>query len=493
MSPSTTFDPQGVRLALAGAVVVAFALGSAWLTPRGPITTSEALATMAVALAVGLVVGGATGRPGALLIAPLAFMAIFEVARIGAWGPTVDAPASFGLFHVLSFLLGRAPHLLLAVAPMVLGILLGWAAAPSLGVALARPFGAGGWIAGGALAVVLAVVAFAIARPATTAPILVSDGRVVPGSVAELTKVTIGGHPQALMIRGRSTTLPVLLHLAGGPGGTDTGAMRLDTGLEERFVVATWDQRGTGLSYSAFDPADTLTLGRVVADTIEVTAYLRERFGQDRILITGQSWGTIPATLAVQQRPDLYHALVSTGPMACIRETDVLFYEDTLAWARSRGDTALVARLEAMGPPPYAEPIGTYPTIVGTERALNPYPEFDGRTEMTSTIFLPEFSLMDTIGALRGLTDVYARLYPQLQELDLRVAVPRLEVPVWFLVGRHEARGRVEPAQAWFEALEAPQKHWVVFEGASPRASFERPVEYGRLLDEVMGVVAAVR
>lgn len=493
MSPSTAFGPPWVRPALAGAVILAFALGSAWLTPRGPVTTSQALLTMAVALAVGLVVGGATGRPWALLLAPVAFMAVFEVARIGAWGPTVDAPASFGLLHVLSFLLGRVPHLVLAVAPMVLGIIVGLGAAPTFGAALARPLGVGGWIAGGALAVVLAAVAFAVARPATTAPILGSDGREVPGSIAELTTTTIGGHPQALMIRGRSTTLPVLLHLAGGPGGTDIGAMRLDTGLEERFVVATWDQRGTGLSYPAFDPADTLTLERVVADTIEVTEYLRERFGQDRILITGQSWGSIPATLAVQRRPDLYHALVSTGHMACIRETDIIFYEDTLAWARSRGDTALVARLEAMGPPPYAEPIGTYPTIVGPERALNPYPEFDGRTEMTSTIFVPEFSLMDSIGALRGLTDVYARLYPQLQELDLRVEVPRLEVPVWLLMGRHEARGRVEPARAWFDALEAPEKHWVVFEGSSHRASFERPAEYGRLLDEVMGVVTAGR
>jgi proline iminopeptidase len=146
-----------------------------------------------------------------------------------------------------------------------------------------------------------------------------------------------------------------------------------------------------------------------------------------------------------------------------------------------------------MGPPPYAEPIGTYPTIVAAERALYPYPEFDGRTEMTATIWRPEFGLMDTIGAIRGLTDVYARLYPQLQELDLRVEVPRLEVPVWLVMGRHEARGRVEPARAWFEALEAPQKHWVVFEGASHRANFERPVEYRRLLDEVMVAVAAGR
>jgi pimeloyl-ACP methyl ester carboxylesterase len=470
----------------AAAVVLAFALASAWLTPRGPVTTTQALATMAVALTVGLVVGAATGSRWALLLAPLAFVAVFEVARIGAWGPTVDAPASAGMLHVLAFLLGRAPQWLLTVVPMLLGTLVGFGLAPRFGVLVARPMGAGGWIAASALAVVVAVLVVVIARPASTAPILGSDGNVVPGSIAELTTVEIGGHPQALMIRGRSTDLPVLLHLAGGPGGTDIGAMRLDTGLEERFVVVTWDQRGSGKSYPAFAPAETLTLEQVVADTIELSEMLAARFGHERIYLAGQSWGTIPATLAAQRRPDLYHALVATGMMVDVQATDRLFYDDTLAWARERGDAALVERLEAMGPPPYAEPVATYPVIVGAERSLNPYPEFDGRTEMTATIFRPEFTMMERIGAVRGLADSYARLYPQLQELDFRAQVPALEVPVWVVMGRHEARGRVEPAQEWFEALQAPEKRWVVFEASSHRANFERPAEYADLLDEVV-------
>lgn len=490
---ATTIDGRFVGVAMAGAAVLAFALLAAWLTPRGPVTSTHALVTMAVALVVGLVVGGASGSRWSLALAPLAFVAVFEVARIGAWGPTVDAPTSLGLLPVIASLTGRLPQWLLTLLPMQLGGLVGLALAPALGVHAARPLGVGGWAATAVLAVALAAAAVAIARPATTAPILGTDGRPLPGSVAELTSVVIGGHEQALMIRGRSTSLPVLLHLAGGPGGTDVGAMRLDTGLEQSFVVVTWDQRGTGRSYPAFSPAATLTLDQVVRDTIEVTEYLRARFGVDRVLLAGQSWGTIPATLAAQRRPDLYHALVATGQMVDVRETDRIFYDDTLAWARSRGDAALVRRLEALGPPPYAEVIGTYPVIVGAERALNPYPEFDGRTEMTSTIWGPEFSVMDSIGALRGLADVYARLYPQIQGLDLRELVPALEVPVWIVMGRHEARGRVEPSRTWFEALEAPHKHWVVFERSSHRANVERPVEYRALLEEVMAAVAGGR
>lgn len=482
---TTTMFSRPMAFSLAGASVLAFALGSAYVTPRGPVTTTQALVTMLVAVAVGLIVGAATGRRWAIVLAPVAFAAIFELARIGAWGPTVDAPGSFGLLHVLAFLLGRVLHGLLAVVPMLLGGSIGLALAPRFGVPVSPPLGVGGWIAATFLAVAVAATSVVVARPATTAAILGADGDVVPGSVAELTTARIGGHEQAIMIRGRSTSLPVLLHLAGGPGGTDVGAMRLDTGLEQHFVVATWDQRGSGKSYASFDPAATLTLEQVVADTIEVTEYLIARFSHDRIYIAGQSWGTIPATLAVQRRPDLYHALIGTGQMVDIRETDRLFYQDTLAWARSRDDTELAERLEALGPPPYADVVGSYPVIVGPERALNPYPEFDGSTEMTSTIWGPEFSVMDSVSAIRGVADTYARLYPQVQDLDLREEVPALDVPVWVVMGRHEARGRVEPAQEWFESLQAPEKHWVVFEGSSHRANFERPAEYARLLAEV--------
>src|SRR5690606_33346393 len=131
----------------------------------------------------------------------------------------------------------------------------------------------------------LAVIALAllIARPATTAPVIGTDGEPVAGSIAELATVSVGGHEQVVMIRGRDVANPVLLYLAGGPGGTDLGAIRRDAGLEEEFVVAVWEQRGAGKSYAALDPAETLTVDQLVADTIEVTNYLRERFEREKI------------------------------------------------------------------------------------------------------------------------------------------------------------------------------------------------------------------
>jgi proline iminopeptidase len=467
------------------AAVAAFALLSGWLTPRGPVTAAQALTAMAAAAAVGLLAGAATGRRWALLVAPAVFIVVFELTRVSAVGPTVDLVQANTLVSWMAFLLGRVFHGLLVVVPMMVGGAYGVEVAARRGRAGAPRLGRPGWT--GLVVATLGVVVLGVlvARPASTAPILGADGEPLPGSVAELTTTPINGQEQALMIRGVSTDNPVLLHLAGGPGGTDIGAMRLDTSLEQHFVVATWDQPGTGKSYPAFDP-DTLSLDRVVADTVEVANYLRERFGQERIYLAGQSWGTIPATLAAQRHPELFHALIGTGYMVSIRETDRIFYDDTLTWAEATGNEALAAKLRAMGPPPYDDPIADYPTLVGAERDLNPYPEFDGHTEIISTIWVPENNLVEQINALRGLSDTYAWLYPQLQTFDFRNDVPSLDVPVYVVMGRHEARGRVEPARQWFDELQAPIKRWVTFDASSHRASFERPADYTELLTEVL-------
>jgi pimeloyl-ACP methyl ester carboxylesterase len=474
-----------VGLALVIAVATMAALLSAWLTPRGPVTTVEALTSMVAALCVGVVAGVALGNRWSIIVTPAVFIAVFELARIGVEGPTVDGVQLGSVVGALAFAAGRGVHGLLVLLPMMVGSVYGVELASRSGRTTARTMGAAGWIITGLLTVGLVVLGAMIARPASTAPILGPDGEPLAGSIAELTTTRIGGDDQALMIRGTSTDNPVLLHLAGGPGGTDIGAMRLDAGLEQHFTVATWDQRGTGKSYAAIDPTDTLTLDRAVADTVEVTNYLRDRFGQERIFLTGQSWGTIPSVLAVQQHPELYHAYVGTGQMVSPRATDQAFYEDTLAWAERNGNAKLAATLRDVNPPPYEDPL-VYATVANYERDLNPYPEFDGHTEMTSTIFVPENTVMDRINALRGLGDTFAVLYPQLQDLDLRTDVPRLDVPVHVVMGSHEAPGRVIPAREWFDRLDAPSKRWIEFEGSSHRASFERPADYTALMTQVL-------
>jgi proline iminopeptidase len=468
-------------------------LAGVW-TPRGPHTTFEVLTSMGLALLVGLVVGWALRSRWAMLLAPVVFMGVFELTRIGTTGPTVDGINLGSELGFVAFLVGRGIHGLLVLLPILLGAAVGAGAARR--TRDERPGPRSGpqnvtlWLRRSvaiATGLALVVLAAMVARPATTDPILTADGDPVPGSVAELTEVEIGGHDLALMVRGRSVDNPVLLFLAGGPGGSELGAMRRHSeALENDFVVATLDQRGTGKSYDELDPTSTLALDTEVAGAIETAEYLRERFGQDRIYLVGQSWGTTLGVLAVQQRPDLFHAFVGAGQMVSQAATDLVYYRDTLAWARDTGNTDLAETLVANGPPPYTD-ARLYDPVLSAEQELYPYDRSgnsEGAGQMGENIFVEEYTFMEKAHVFAGTLEVFSALYPQLQDIDFREQATSLEVPVYLAQGAHETPGRAEPAAEWFEMLDAPSKELVVFETSGHRPLWEQPDEFYDLMTE---------
>ncbi|MEP6855948.1 MAG: alpha/beta fold hydrolase [Pedococcus sp.] len=489
---------RGLGLALVAAG--GFGLLAAWWTPRGPMSTFEALAAMGLGLLVGLVAGVLLRARWAMLVAPVTFAAVFELARLGVSGLLVDGIHLGSTYGVIAFAVGRGLHGLLVLAPMLLGAALGvaWTRRRLSNAHQQRGFLsklALGLRRGVTVVTAVALVALAafVARPAGTDPIIDANGQTVTGSVAELTRVEIGGHDLALMIRGRSVENPVLLFLAGGPGGSELGAMRRHSeALENDFVVVTLDQRGAGKSYDQLDPTSTLTREGAVADTIEVTNYLRDRFGRDKVYLVGQSWGTILGVLAVQRQPELFSAFVGVGQMVDPAETDRTYYRDTLAWARESGNTALVDTLTQSGPPPYTSMLDYEPTL-SYDHEVYPYSHVgnsEGAGQMGENIFVGEYTLLDQIHIFGGFMDTFSVLYPQLQDLDLRTQATRLDVPVYLAQGAHETPGRAGPAKQWFDLLDAPSKQMLTFDTSGHRALWEQPAQFHDLMTTVLAQTA---
>lgn len=482
-----------VGLAIASGVAVVAGLVLGLTMPRGPLTGPQALVGIAVVVPVGFVAGVALRSRWAMLLAPVAFVVTVELVRLPVPGPLVDAP-DLSVLGLVALVLGRGVDAVLLLFPMVLGATYGAAAARrwwpgvTVGDPPSRIWSVVRRVVTGLLTVGLVALVVGVAQPARTAPIEGGDGQPLAGSVAELSTVELGGHEQSLMIRGVRDDAPVLLWLAGGPGGSDIGAMRLSgQRLEEAFVVVTWDQRGTGRSYGALDPAETLTFEQAVADTLELTAHLRERFGQERIYLAGNSWGTLPGVVAVQQRPEWFHAYVGAGQMVNLRATDELFYEDTLVDARERGDAALEATLSELGPPPYDDFLDYYAGVFGGEQRWNDYDRVPGsaaNSEMPGTLRVAEYDLVAKARTGAATLDTLGVLYAKVEAVDLRALAPRLEVPVYLVQGRHEARGRAELADAWFAQLEAPSKERIVFERSGHRPMFEEPDRFVEVMTE---------
>ena len=145
--------------------------------------------------------------------------------------------------------------------------------------------------------------------------------------------VDINGVKQGMFIKVKDVKNPALLFVHGGPGMPEYWlTQRYPTGLEDHFVVVWWEQRGAGLSYSPDIPPETMTAGQFVDDTIAVTNYLRERFGQKRIYLMAHSWGSYIGIQAAAREPDLYYAYIGVGQVSYQIQSEQLAYQYALAY-----------------------------------------------------------------------------------------------------------------------------------------------------------------
>jgi proline iminopeptidase len=471
-----------IRPAAAVASAGTYAFLAAWALPRGPLTTAQAVVLLLGALTVGVGLGVVVRRRWVWAVGPALFVLAYELRWLGVDGPMFDRPPMDSVLALLALGLGRGWLGVLVILPLLVGVAHGSGIGRRLGwggdaVAPVHPLRSR--ILTAVATAVVALLLLGLVRPPSTPAIVDERGEPIAGSIAELDTIEVGGHEQALLLRGHDRDAPVLLHLEGGPGGTGLGAMRLFGGLlEEDLVVVTWDQRGTGKSFAALEPRETLTVDRTVADLLEVVDHLRARFDEERIYVLGNSWGTTLAVLAAQERPEVFHALIGTGQMVSQRETDVRMYERMIAEGRAAGDADRVRQLEELGPPPFEDIVDYAPLLV--------QPSDHPETEWPANVLVSEYTLLEQVNSAPALLETFAAIYPQLQDIDFRRDVPTLSVPIYDVQGADEDPARSELAGEWLADLEAPSiRGWVV-ENAGHRPHLQYPEEFARIMRTVL-------
>jgi pimeloyl-ACP methyl ester carboxylesterase len=293
-------------------------------------------------------------------------------------------------------------------------------------------------------------------------------------SIAELRAISLNGRKEWISIRGQDKTNPVLLFLAGGPGGSQMAAVRYDLAvLEEHFVVVHWDQPGSAKSYGAM-PIKDITPDIYIEDGIALTKYLCEQFGQKNIYLVGESWGSALGIFLIDKAPELYRKFIGTGQMISFLDTELMNYDFALNLARERGDTKTIETLESNGKPPYygndvTWKIMPYNQYLGNYMAQNPEIANSGYNTFRD-LFSSEYGILDKINYFRGMMNVFNSVYPQLYGIDLRKDYPSLDVPVYFFLGRHDVNAPTSLFEDYYAILSAPEKEIVWFEhsGHSP-------------------------
>lgn len=305
-------------------------------------------------------------------------------------------------------------------------------------------------------------------------PILDENGKVLTNSISELVQIELNGRKQWISLRGQNQNAPVLLFLAGGPGGSQMAAVRHELSeLEKHFVVVNWDQPGSGKSYYA-EKIKNITEQTYIDDGYALTEYLKKRFSKEKIYLVGESWGSALGIFLIEKYPDSYHALIGTGQMVDFVETEKMDYAKALEIAESKNDIKVIERLLTNGEPPYyGEDVtwksAVYLNYLSAYMAKNPKIYNPGYNTIRD-VLSEEYGLMDKINYFRGIVNTFNHVYQQLYTVDLRKDFTKLDVPVYFFLGRYDVNAPTVLAEEYEKVLEAPDKKIVWFEhsGHSP-------------------------
>jgi pimeloyl-ACP methyl ester carboxylesterase len=129
-------------------------------------------------------------------------------------------------------------------------------------------------------------------------------------------EIVIGGIRQYVTLTGSNASLPLLLFLHGGPGGSVMGyADRFTDKLRHHFIVVQWDQRETGRTLRLNPSPVPLTFALFQDDTRQLIDTLLKRFHREKIYLAGHSWGTALGFEMVRNYPQLFYAFIAIGPM----------------------------------------------------------------------------------------------------------------------------------------------------------------------------------
>ena len=309
--------------------------------------------------------------------------------------------------------------------------------------------------------------------------------------------VEIGGIRQALFFRGQNTENPAILLIHGGPGGSQMQFIHnYQYEWEHDFTVVNWDQRNSGKTHYANDPEavrGTINAQRALKDAHEVTQYIKQKLGKDKIIIMGHSWGSVLGTMLVQAYPEDYSAFISVGQITNMTDNERVGYEKVLELARIAGNRKDIAVLEAITP--YSKQKGYNDASIKQMRVLR---KIQGKYNLAMIVDIKTTIAANTspyctsreIAHYVAVEQKYyqgALMHFLMEEFDIYNYGTNYAIPVYYIMGENDWQTPYPLSKEFFEKITAPDKAFFSVPDAGHFPMMDNKAEFTRVLLEGIG------
>ena len=363
--------------------------------------------------------------------------------------------------------------------------------------------------AGGRAGKVLKITAIVLCMLLIVPLLAVEAGRLITlagnritskNGVDESIFVELCGQRQRLLIRGEDVSNPVVIWLHGGPGGPDTYVNYwFQKYLVDKYTFINWDQRGCGSTYYKNlknDPDNsTVTFEQALDDLDALVDYARERFGAEKVIIAGHSYGTVLGSRYIARHPEKIAAYVGTGQAVWFNEKTSTAH--ALLEAGKKGDdtSAMMAAFKA-----YSED-KNYEHLAALRKETGKYSKAEREANtITIGMFSPYMKLNDLRWFLKPMIEgeaEFVKINQQLLDVCFDYNAPEYgteyAVPMNFISGSCDWICAVTDSEEFCETVTAPYKSWHELEGCGHTPQFDAPEEYAKIFDSVVSESLAAK
>jgi pimeloyl-ACP methyl ester carboxylesterase len=304
-----------------------------------------------------------------------------------------------------------------------------------------------------------------------------------------LEKININHSAQWVLVRGKNINAPLLIHVQAGPGLpmiSEANEMERQLHLENNFLVAYWDQRGCGKSFSKETSPASITLSQMADDILTCTKYLLKKYNKDNAVIVGYSIGATASLMAAAEDSSIFSAIFAAGIDVDIPYADDHALDVAMEKAIAGNNKKMIQRINELKREPIVETKrfqqrAKILTDLGVIKAGSSYNSLVLHT-VRNMLFSKYYGIGGLIRTMKGITFCQNALLPELNGLNLFQKVTKVEVPIHFIQGRLDGIAPLVRGKAYYNELQAVNKSFTVFEKSAHTPQYDEPEKFASLI-----------
>ncbi len=355
-----------------------------------------------------------------------------------------------------------------------------------------------------AMKVVLIVILFLVILPIITIFAFriansIKNSISTEKGIQESTYIDVNGIQQYVQIRGENTDNPVMIFIHGGPASPMVYiSAYYQKELEADLTIINYDQRGSGRTYFANDNSRKADVDMLINDLDAIVEYAKNRFGKDKVIIAGHSWGTVLGSIYIQKYPEKVECYIGISQITNLYKNKINVAYEALKTDKIKGTedektlTELAKRMQNVSN--YSEMlVDDLSQLVNLNaKYIKCSGEMSGLGQMWTGVTSPDMNLddikwfMTQMDMKKFFDDNKNILEYAFFEFDISQLSKSYEVPVYYIAGDSDYGVCQNDVKQYYDNIIAPDKDFYMLENTGHSLFMDNPQLYCDTVKEIL-------